>query len=334
VSDDRQTRRYSLNGVNLRISCSEAVAEALDSRFRLLPRGKASGPTISIDFQSLPDGEQHNIEKPLGQGRAFYKLNSGEAIYFASSDQLYLSYGDGVRMLAQLSESHAYFSIVESDPVDIFIASHLFLTISLVELLKRHGLYSMHAAGFSKNENVILIPGKSGAGKSTLAITLLRGGFGYLSDDMVFLQRRSGELRVLGFPEDVDVSDGTINFFPELDFLRHTPKAAGSPKKHVRPDEIYGVELIGEARPRAIVFPRICASETSSLRSIDADEAFLELVPNVLLTEGRSCQNHLNILTELARQTPCYRLETGRDFDRLPSLLDELLIDSPEAIHA
>ena len=78
----------------------------------------------------------------------------------------------------------------------------------------------MHAAGFSKDGKVILIPGTSGAGKSTLAITLLRGGFGYLSDDMVFLQRRSDGLGVLSFPEDVDVSDQTINFFPELEFLR------------------------------------------------------------------------------------------------------------------
>ena len=84
------------------------------------------------------------------------------------------------------------------------------LTILLVEMLKRRGCYSMHAAGFSKDGKVILIPGTSGAGKSTLAITLLRGGFGYLSDDMVFLRRSSDGLRVLGFPEDVDVSDQTI----------------------------------------------------------------------------------------------------------------------------
>jgi hypothetical protein len=334
VSDSHQTRNYLLNGLNLRISCSEAVAEALDSRFRLLPSGKALGATISIDFQSVPDREQHCLEKPLEKGRAFYNLNSGEASYFGSSDQIYLSYGDGVRALADLSRSHARFSIVESDPVNVFVAAHLFLTISLVELLKRHGLYSMHAAGFSKGERVILIPGTSGAGKSTLAVTLLRGGFGYLSDDMVFLQRRSSELRVLGFPEDVDVSDGTINFFPELYFLQQAPKVAGSPKKHVRPDEVYSVELIGEARPGAIVFPRISASEKSSLRSIGADEALLELASNVLLTEARSCQSHLNILTELARQTPCYRLETGRDFDRLPSLLGELLVTASEAIHA
>jgi hypothetical protein len=334
VSDSRQTRNYSLAGLNLRFLCSEAVAEALDSRFRLLPPGDARGATISIVFQCVPEGKRHCIEKPLEQGRAFYKLNAGEASYFGSSDQLYLSYGDGVRMLAELSEGRASFSVVESDPINVFVASHLFLTISLVELLKRRDLYSMHAAGFCQDEKAILVSGTSGAGKSTLAITLLRGGFGYLSDDMVFLRRDSGGLQVLGFPEDVDVSDRTINFFPELNFLRDTPKAAGSPKKHVGPDRIYEVEMVGDAHPSAIVFPRISASEKSSLRRISADQAFLELVPNVLLTESCSSKNHLNILKEVATQTPCYRLETGRDFDRLPSLLGKLLVASPEAIHA
>jgi hypothetical protein len=218
--------------------------------------------------------------------------------------------------------------------VNLFMASHLLFTILLVEMLKRRGCYSIHAAGFSHDGKAILIPGTSGAGKSTLAITLLRGGFGYLSDDMVFLQRHSGRLQVLGFPEDVDVSDQTINFFPELDFLSRSPKVGGWPKKRVRADEIYGAELVREARPGAIVFPRISVDGRSALRPIGADEALLELVSNVLLTEAGSCQRHLNILSELAKQTPCYRLETGRDFDRIPFLLSELLSGSREEIHA
>jgi hypothetical protein len=207
-------------------------------------------------------------------------------------------------------------------------------TILLVEILKRRSCYSMHAAGFSKDGKAILIPGTSGAGKSTLAITLLRSGFDYLSDDMVFLQRRSDGLGILSFPEDVDVSDQTIRFFPELDFLRSSPKSVAWAKRQVRADEVYGVEMVREARPGAIVLPKISAKERSVVRPIDADEALLEMVSNILLTEARSCQSHLDILTELVRQTPCYRLETGRDFDCIPILFRELLNGSREEVHA
>jgi len=334
VSEIRQTRSYRFHGLDLRVSCSPTMASSLDSRFRLLATDGEQRRIISFDFQSVPDASHHCVEKPQGRGLAFYELPSGEASYFEAEDQLYLSFGDGVRALARPGVGCASFSIVETKAVNLFMASHLMLTILLVEMLKRRGSYSLHAAGFSKDGKTILIPGTSGAGKSTLAITLLRSGFGYLSDDMVFLQRRSDGLHVLGFPEDVDVSDQTIDFFPELDFLGHSPKTAGWTKKPVRADEVYGVELVSEARPGAIVFPRISATGKSILRPIGADEALLELVCNVLLTEARSCQNHLHILTELARQTPCYRLETGRDFDRIPFLLRELLTGTPEEIHA
>lgn len=334
MSKIQQSRIYRFHGLEFRISCSAAIAESLEARFRLLPSGGEYRDTISFDFQSVTDASRHCVEKPRAEGRSFYDLPFGECLYFPAEDQLYLSYRSDVRVLSSPRTGCSSFSIVESEPVNLFMASHLMLTILLVEMLKRRGFYSMHAAGFSKDGKAVLIPGTSGAGKSTLAITLLRGGFGYLSDDMVFLRRSSDGLRVLSFPEDVDVSDKTISFFPELDFLALSPKAAGWPKRQVRTDEVYGSELVSEARPGAIVIPKISGKEKSHMRPIRADEALLEIVSNVLLTEGRSCQSHLDVLTELVRQAPCYRLETGRDFDRIPVLLGELLSGSREEIHA
>lgn len=332
--EQKQTRNYGFHGFNLEVSCSAPMAETLDSRFRLLPRGDGNRETLSFDFQSVADGSQHLIEKPQEPGKIFYRMPLGEAIYFETSDQAYLSFKDGVRALGELNRGHLSFSIVESEPKNIFVASHLMFTIFLVELLKRRGCYSMHAAGFSTDGKALLIPGTSGAGKSTLAVTLLRGGFDYLSDDMTFLRRGPDGMEALGFPEDVDVSDQTIGFFPELDFLARDPRTAGFPKKQVRADEVYDAKLVQTARPGAIVIPRISGKDASVVRPIGPDEALLEMVSNVLLTDAASCQEHLSLLTELAQQTPCYRLETGRDFNRIPDLLRELLTASREEIHA
>jgi hypothetical protein len=334
VSELRRLRSYSLHGLELRVSCSEAITSSLASHFRLLGSVAQPGEIISFDFQPASGASSHLLEKPKGLGSSFYEFESGEAFYFKESDQLYLAFGEGVRVLCTPSEGQAHFSVVESDPVNLFMATHLMFTILLVEMLKRRGYYSVHAAGFSQDGKAILIPGTSGAGKSTLAITLLRSGFGYLSDDMVFLRRDSDGLRVLGFPEDVDVSEQTIRFFPELRFLGRVPKRYGWPKKQVRADEVYGAELVQEAVPRAIVLPQIAHRETSAVRRISPDEALLEIVSNVLLTEIRSCQSHLNVLTELVMHTPCYRLETGRDFDQIPVILGELLSGSREEVHA
>jgi hypothetical protein len=334
MSEIRRSRNYRLLGLDLQVAASATMLDVLDSRFRLLPSDAAPAETISLNFQSVSDGSCHIVTKPQQKGRSFYNLPSGETCYFEADDQIYLSFADGVRVLASPTRGSASFSVVESEPVNLFVASHLVLTIVLVEMLKRRGRYSMHAAGFVNDGRAILIPGTSGAGKSTLAVTLLRSGFGYLSDDMVFLQRRAEGLEVLGFAEDIDVTGKTISFFPELDFLRRSLDTAGRSKQQVRVDEVYSAELVRQAQPGAIVFPQISGNAHSTVRQIDADEAFLEMVSNVLLTDPHACRSHLLILTELVKHTPCYRLDTGRDFDRIPELLRELLTGSREKIRA
>jgi len=170
VSEIQQSRTYRFHGLEFRVSCSSAIAESLDGRFRLLSAGGECRDTISFDFQSVADASQHRVEKPRGEGRSFYDLPSGECLYFRTEDQLYLSYESGVRVLSGPKLGCASFSIVEPDPANLFMASHLMLTILLVEMLKRRGCYSMHAAGFSKDGKVILIPGTSGAGQADLDV--------------------------------------------------------------------------------------------------------------------------------------------------------------------
>jgi hypothetical protein len=330
VSGDVQTRNYYLQGVNINVSCSSALAACLDARFRLLATGaRVSAQTISFEFESVANSSQHTIELPNGEAKPFYELPNGQAYCFENGDQLYISLG-AVRALCQPASGTASFSVVESERGSLFLASHLFFTIFLMEILKRREWYSVHAAGFSDSGRAVLIPGTSGAGKSTLSIGLLRAKFDYLSDDMVFLLRRPAGWGIIGLPEDVDVTDKTIGFFSELDFLLSSRKADGFPKWQVRAEEVYGTKIEREARPGAIVFPRISGNPTSAIRQIEPDEALFEMVPNVLLTEPRSCQAHLNALADLVKHTPCYRLETGRDFDHIPHLFRELLSVSPE----
>ena len=62
----------------------------------------------------------------------------------------------------------------------------------------------------------LLFTGASGAGKSTLTVALLRAGFGLLGDDTLFLTQNEEGIRALAFPDEVDVTEQTIGFFPEL----------------------------------------------------------------------------------------------------------------------
>jgi len=310
------------------------MAACLDARFRMLPTDGPCAETVLFDFQAVTDRDQHTVEKPVGNERPFYEMQNGEACYFEDSDEVYVRFRDGVRARSKPGSDYVSISSVETDPKNLFVASHLVLTIVLVEILKRRGRYNLHAAGFSENGQAILIPGTSGAGKSTLSIALLRAKFDYLTDDMVFLGRGPQGLTVRGLAEDVDVSDQTLRFFPELDFLLGTSKTAGFTKKQVRADNVYGTKVVPEARPKVIILPHISGKQTSTITQIESDEALHEILPNMLLTEQRACQSHLGVFVDLVRQTACYRLETGTDFDHIPVLFRELLHCEREEVHA
>ena len=325
MSNNQSTRTYGFHGLQLRVSSSAAIATCLDARFQMLPSHGECAQTIFFDFESVPNTKAHRFGKPPGRAKPFYELEGGDASYFATEDQLYLCYQDRVRVLCMPGSGCALFSVCDPEIDNLWIASHLLFTLCLVEILKRRGMYSVHAGGFSANGKCLLIPGTSGAGKSTLTVASLRANFDYMSDDMVFLNARTDGFRVLAFPEEVDVSDQTAGFFPELSFLLRAPKRHGWRKRQIHPIQVYGAKVAQEARPAAVVIPRIAQAESSVVTRMEPDEALLEMVPNVLLTEASSCRAHLDALSGLVASTPCYRLETGRDFDRLSVRFRELL---------
>jgi hypothetical protein len=325
VNNSQHTRTYGFHGLNLKVTSSAAIATCLDARFQMLPSNGTCVETISFDFECVSNAKAHRFGKPPGRGKPIYQMESGEASYFEAKDQLYLCYEDRVRVLCNPGAGSACFSVLEPEIDNLWLATHLLFTICLVELLKRRGLYSLHASGLSANGKCLLIPGTSGAGKSTLTVASVRAKFDYMSDDMVFLVGRTDGLQVLAFPEEVDVSEQTAAFFPELSFLVGAPKRRGWRKKQIHPMQVYGAKVAPEARPAAVVIPRIAKSESSVVTLMDPDEALLEMVPNVLLTEANSCRAHLDALSELVTSTPCYRLETGRDFDQLSVRFRELL---------
>jgi hypothetical protein len=214
VSDSRRTQSYGFHGLRLSVSSSSSIATCLDTRFQMLPPNGDCAETIFFDFESVSSAKGHSFGKPPGRAKAFYQLQGGDASYFEAEDQLYLSYEDRVRVLCNPSSGAACFSVLEPECENLWLASHLLFTICLIEILKRRGMYSLHAGGFSANGKCVLIPGTSGAGKSTLTVACLRANFDYMSDDMVFLIGRPDGLQVLAFPEELDVSDQTVGLFP------------------------------------------------------------------------------------------------------------------------
>lgn len=324
----RIDRRYEIHGIHLAVSCDRpALADAFAARLRQFAAGEEREPDLLLQFFCVPDDGPHWIERPGGRARRLSGPKTGEFVYLEESDRIFLDTG-GIRLLCEPQRGRTAASIRDSEAANLWFLSHPLFTLALLESLKRRGRFSLHAAGLCCGERCLLLPGDSGAGKSTLAITLVRAGFGFLSDDTVFIARGPQGLRVLAFPDEIDVTDRTAGFFPELRHLPGLPAVDGWTKRPVWPERVWGAEIVRDGPPAILVFPRIAHQERSTVAPLGRAAALCELASNVFLTEASSSQAHFDVLAELVREHACYRLECGRDLERVPDLLRELLSTS------
>lgn len=309
-------RAYVLHGVRVGVTApEERIAAGVRSRLAGLPLD--GGPPYDVTY------EIHLGDHPFGRperARPVYDPPVGEVVYDDGADLLYIDYGPRLRVLCDVGRGRVRASALGTEVADLWAVSHPLFTLPLVELLKRRGLYGLHAGGVCRAGRALLLPGTSGSGKSTLTLALARAGFGFLGDDTLFLRQS----RVLAFPDEFDLTDETVSFFPELVPLLAGGRPDGWRKRQVRVEREYGSEVVWDCEPAFLVFPRVAGVPESALTQMDPGEALLELAPNVLLTEPVSSQTHLDALAELVERCRCYRLATGTDLEGAVRTLEAL----------
>lgn len=193
------------------------------------------------------------------------------------------------------------------------------------ELLRYHGLYSLHASALSVDGKGVLFPGASGSGKSTLAIGLMKQGLDFLGDDTVFLNQGDNGLEVFSFPDVLDYTDTTAELFPELNRESSASRNPLTLKRQARAEDFFDVAFTSSCQPRLLIYPRVSGDSRSVLRPMDKDDALEELASNVILTEVSLSQKHLDIFSELVQSTETFQLETGTDFEYLADLFRDMV---------
>ena len=312
-------RRYDFHGVVLEVDAGDdRVGEAIDGR--LCCFSATDGPA-DVRFEYRADLAPSDLERPAGDGHRVYDpVGRGDVRWFEEDDVLWLDAGDAV---AVCRPTDGVTTVAHARVSDLWLLSRPLFTLPLVEALERRGLHCLHAAGVAVDGRAVLIPGTSGAGKSTLAVALASGGLPLLSDDMVFLRAREGTVVVHGFPDEIDVTEESAQWFPDL-AASLTERSDGWPKHRLGVDEIPGATVADDCTPGLVLLPEVSGAPGSRSEPVGAGEALVAVTPNVLLTEPASTQAHLDALAALVRASGCHRLAVGRDFDALPELVRSL----------
>ena len=313
---------YSLSGIEIEVSATGEAAALLGARLRFL-RSPAAKPA-SVVFDIRAGADDGFAASPAGPGRPVYNAPGGQLMYFEGSDQLFIDYPGYLRMLCSPATGLVQSMVLGDGPGSV-LAAYPFFTIPLIEVMKRKARFSLHAGCVAREGRGLLLAGTSGAGKSTLTAALVRDGWDFLSDDMVFVARQAGTISAWGFSDEIDCSDNTAGMFAELRHLVGEPTLAGRDKHPVDVEEAFGVLPVSACRPHALVLPTISGERKSVLTAVSASYALRELAPNVLLTQPAATQAHLDMLAELVREVPCYSLATGTDLSFASRCLQEIL---------
>ena len=322
--DDR-LRVLDFHGLRLGLDAPSKLHSAFDARFARFPRVASGACDLLFDYRTKDDALRSPSTTPARDARVIYESAMGQVLYSELADRLWISAVWPIAAECNPRAGETYVSVDGRLEDHSWALSHPLLTIPLIEKLKRRGRFSVHAAGVAIGGRGLVIPGSSGSGKSTLALALARAGFDFLGDDMVFLVRTEQGLRALAFPEAFDLTDDTVRLFPDLADLLEVPKLQGWPKHQLRVEARFGAEIAWHCRPVALVFPQVSGRPQSRLTPLDHNEALLEILPNILLSDPTSSQQHLEVLGQLVSSSACYRLETGTDFAEVSALLRELL---------
>jgi hypothetical protein len=201
-----------------------------------------------------------------------------------------------------------------------------FLMLSLLWLIRPHGLYTLHANGLAKDEVGLLIVGNSGSGKSTTALSLIKQGWKYLSDDVLLIRERPQGVEAIAFQRGFSFDPKLANSFPELSC--HLEKASfNGNKRFLNMESIYADSFQSSCFPKVLIFPGIVSQDRSELIPIDRAEALILLAGSSggIMVDKEMVEKQMGVLKRLVYQTTVYRLLAGRDLCEEPERISEVL---------
>lgn len=223
------------------------------------------------------------------------------------------------------TDLQGYSAVIKSKSrVDCLIAERLLtkpnfirhaIVIALIsEVFKLNGFYKLHAAALENQRRGLLLVGPSGSAKTTLSVILVKEGYRFISDDLVFIK----------YPGRTIEAGSIIN----TDFKVKAKSGSCERIKLLNPSIIWPKAKISATTVRGVIFPKITSQKKTKIIHISYAQAFgLLLNSNSLIAYGQEgiIRKHIGCFKKIASLKERYVIFLGRDALIQPKVIPGIL---------
>jgi len=285
---------------------------------------KTTSSCTGVDIEFNRYGNSGN-----NPSRSKHLCTIGSLNFSQDDSYLYVTEGKSVLRLNLKTKSVVSF-LHDSFWQNPLILRYPLITVGILLLLWQFNFHELHAACLEKDGKGLLLVGCSGSAKSTMALTLIKAGWNYLSDDMVVLRQTFHDVEAITLRRVFKVSQNLITKHPELRQIAHNPLHSINGERFIYIDEVYGSQFTQMCVPSMVIFPTIVLHEQSQIKPIKRSEAFIRLIEGAGYYTGFDdmiLRKRVEFMKELLNQTICYKVSVGLDIYNDPLRLLEILPD-------
>lgn len=186
---------------------------------------------------------------------------------------------------------------------------------SLAPILRRRGIFLLHAFAASRHDQTCLIIGPSGSGKTTTGLWLLSRGWKLLANDVVMLREQDDQIWAAPTPNLVGIRPPTLTFLPQLSRrLALDPRAAAT----LTADDVANGRFADPAPVTHLYFLAGSRQADCAVRPLPDSLAVTRLMAeSVDRWDTAMLPAHLAFLAKLAGQADTMALTLGNHPDKL-----------------
>ena len=191
---------------------------------------------------------------------------------------------------------------------------------------RTRGYQYLHAGAVGTSNGGVLLAGKGGSGKSTVAIACINSDLMYAGDDYCLLAT-DPSFHVYSLYNSGKLETSQMKKFPHLMSAISNFENLGVEKAIVFLQQSYPNKLLNGFPVRAVLTPRVTNRDETRLLPLSPSDALRALAPSTLFQLSGTGSSEFATIADFVRRVPCYVLELGNDFEKIPQEISNLLKD-------